>query len=148
MERDKSGADRSGHDSTVDSDRDQVSLEVFDWHQDEADKDANFKQEVAAYTLSDPLPTIETMSRNLGIPVGAIVKYVLVKWASSGSASILEIGPSGVQQMVAMVADAEAAGTDKARLTAYRKLSEFISWLNVPLANPDWRPGGGPTSPP
>ncbi|MDA1348349.1 MAG: DUF6027 family protein, partial [Chloroflexi bacterium] len=124
------------------------SLEVFDWHQDEADKDANFKREVAAYTLEDPLPTVETMSRNLGIPVGAIVRYVLVKWANSGSATILEIGPRGVQQMAEMVAEAEAVGTDAARLAAYEKLSGFISWLNVPLTDSDWRPGGRPSPQP
>ena len=32
----------------------QVSLEVFDWHPDEQDKDANFKGEVAAYSQVDP----------------------------------------------------------------------------------------------
>ncbi len=119
----------------------QLTLQAFDWELDEADRDANFKQEVASYTLEDPMPTIETMSRNLEIPIGAIVKYVLVKWAHSGSASLMEIGPRGVRQMAEMVAEAEAAGTDEARLEAYRKLSQFISWLDVPLSDPQWRPG-------
>jgi hypothetical protein len=140
--------ERMGRDPAAGRRRDHVWLEVFDWHQDEADRDAKFKQEVAAYTLGNPMHTIETMSRNLGIPIGAIVKYVPVKWASSGSTSILEIGPRGVEQMAQMVADAEAAGTDEARLAAYRKLSEVISRLNVPLADPDWRPGGSPIPPP
>ena len=67
-----------------------ISLEPFDWPSDESDKDANFKQEVAMYSREDPMPTIETMSRNLRIPIGAIVRYVLVrsrpvKWCKSAS---------------------------------------------------------------
>ena len=119
-----------------------ISLKVFDWRWDETDKDANFKQELAMYSLEDPMPTIETMSRNLGIPVGAIVRYVLVKWAASGSTALLEIGPRVVQQMAEIVAHAERIGNDKERLAAYGKLSEVISWLNVPLTDPEWHPGG------
>ena len=62
-----------------------VSLEVFDWEWDEGDRDANFKHEVATYSREDPMPTLETMSRYLAIPVGAIIRYLLVKWAASGS---------------------------------------------------------------
>ena len=118
-----------------------VALEVFNWQWDETDKDANFKQEVATYTQVDPMPTIETMSRNLDIPVGAIVRYVLVKWAASGSASLLEIGPRVVRQMAEIVDHAESVGTDRERLAGYGKLSQIISWLNVPLTNPGWRSG-------
>ena len=119
-----------------------VSLEVFDWEWDERDRDANFKQEVAMYSREDPMPTIETMSRNLSIPIGVIVRYVMVKWATSGSAGLLEVGPRAVQQMAEVIADAERGGTDEDRLAAYRKLSQVISWLNVPLKDPKWRPGG------
>ncbi len=119
----------------------QVSLEEYHWQWDESDKDANFKQEVASYTRVDPMPTIDTMSRNLRIPVGAIARYVLVKWAASGSATLLEMGPRVVQQMAEVVGHAESKGTDIARLEAYQKLSQIISWLNVPLVDPGWRPG-------
>ena len=43
------------------------------------------KQELATYSRVDPMPTIETMSRNLGMPVGAIGRYILARWASSAS---------------------------------------------------------------
>ena len=120
----------------------QIILERFDWQWNETDKDANFKQEMKLYTREDPMPTIETMSRNLGIPIGAIVKYVLVKWANMESSTLLEIGPEGVRQMADMLEHAESVGTDEERLRTYRKLSHFISWLRVPLTDPDWRPGG------
>ena len=121
----------------------QITLERFDWQWDETDKDANFKQELATYSRVDPMPTIETMSQNLGILVGAIVRYILAKWASSGSASLLEVGPRVVRQMADIVAEAESAGDSEAKLQAYEKLAQIISWLNVPLADSDWRPGRG-----
>ena len=119
----------------------QVSLEVFDWQPDEQDKDANFKGEVAAYSQVDPMPTIDTMSRNLGIPVGAIIRYVMVKWATSGSEGLMEIGPIVIRQMSDVVEAAEAANTDEERLAAYRKLSQIISWLSVPLNDSSWEQG-------
>ena len=119
----------------------QVPLEVFDWQWDEEDRDANFKQEVATYSRADPMSTIETMSRNLRIPVGAIVRYILVKWAASGSTALLEIGPRVVREMAEVVAHAESTRSDQERVAAYRKLSQIISWLNVPLTDPEWRPG-------
>ncbi len=119
----------------------EIVLEEFAWELDETDKDANFKQQVAMYTLADPMPTIETMSRNLGIPVGAIVKYVLVKWGASGSDGLLELGPNTIGQMLSVIELAEAEGTDEKRLEAYTKLSQMLSWLSVPLVDPRWRPG-------
>jgi len=119
----------------------QVSLEEYHGQWDESDKDANFKQEVATYTRVDPMPTIDAMSRNLRIPVGAIARYVLVKWATSGSAALLKMGPRVVQQMAEVVRHAESKDTDMARLQAYQKLSQIISWLNIPLVDPGWRPG-------
>ncbi len=119
----------------------EIVLEEFAWELDETDKDANFKQQVAMYTLVDPMPTIETMSRNLGIPVGAIVKYVLVKWGASGSDGLLELGPNVIGQMLSAIELAEAEGTDQKRLEAYTKLSQMLSWLSVPLVDPRWRPG-------
>lgn len=118
-----------------------MPLEVFDWQWNDTDKDANFKKEVQMHSQVDPMPTIETMSRNLSIPIGAIVRYILVKWAASGSTALMEIGPSVVRQMAEAVNEAEAAGTDDERLRAYDKLRQIISWLKVPLTDPAWRPG-------
>ena len=113
----------------------EVTLEVFDWHWDETDRDANFKQEVATYAREDPMSTIETMSRNKNIPVGALVRYILVRWAASGSAALLEIGPRVVRQMAEIVEQAESVGTEQERLAAYDKLRQIVSWPNVPLGD-------------
>jgi hypothetical protein len=118
-----------------------VSLEEFAWEWDETDKDATFKQQVAMYTRVDPMPTIETMSRNLKIPIGSIVKFVLVKWASSGSEALMVLGPSVIKDMLLAIELAEAEGTDQERLRTYRKLSDMLSWLTVPLRDPGWQPG-------
>jgi hypothetical protein len=119
----------------------EITLEDFAWDRDETDKDANFKQQVAQYTLVDPMPTIETLSRSLDIPIGAIVKYILVKWGASGSDGLLELGPAVVKEMLSTIEAAEATGTDQERLAAYRKLSQMLSWLAVPLTDPNWQPG-------
>ena len=43
--------------------------------------------------------------------------------------------------MAEIVHEAESAGDAEARLQAYEKLAQIVSWLNVPLTDPDWRPG-------
>lgn len=112
------------------------------------DPDAGFRQMVAEYSRIDPLPTLETLSRNKGIPVGALAAFVLARYCCSGSEALLALGPLVVRQMAEVLRRAEAAGTDAARLDAYRALAAIVSWLNVPLDETSWRPGpspGGPT---
>jgi len=40
---------------------------------------------VALSSNVDPMATIDNLTASLGIPEGAIVHYVLAKWASAGS---------------------------------------------------------------
>lgn len=93
------------------------------------DPHANFKADVANYTVSDPLPTLENLSRGTGIPLPCLVRYVLVKWAASGAEAQLALGPIVLEQMRRHVAEAEAAGTEDARLTAYEALRQMVGWL-------------------
>jgi hypothetical protein len=104
------------------------------WSDD--DPDANFKADVALYTMLDPLTTLETLSTSTGIPVGALVRYVLARWASAGSESLLSAGPSIIERMWETLADAEAADTTDARLAAYEVVREMVAWLRAPLDNP------------
>ena len=96
-----------------------------------ADRHANFKAEVAQYTLADPLPTLEVLSQSTGIPVPCLVRYVLVKYAASGAEALMAMGPIVLQQMEGIVARAEAAGTESARLEAYEALKQIVSWLRM-----------------
>jgi hypothetical protein len=107
---------------------------VGPWAED--DPDANFKADVALYTMLDPLTTLETLSRSTGIPVGALARYVLARWASAGSESLLSAGPSIIERMWATVSDAEAAGTTEARLAAYDVVRQMVAWLRAPLDTP------------
>ena len=116
-----------------------IVLEQFDWDVDETDKDVNFKSDVALYTMSDPMPAIERISRNLSIPVGSIVKYILCKWTMSGSDALLEVGPDMVNKMTQIFEDAEYTGTDTSKLEAYESLRAIVSWLRVPLDDPNYR---------
>ena len=93
------------------------------------DPHANFKSDVAIYSTTDPLPTLERLSAGTGIPVECLIRYVLVKWAASGSDALLAMGPIVFEQMRQHVDRAEAAGTDEARLRAYAALRDIVSWL-------------------
>ncbi len=93
------------------------------------DPHANFKAEVANYTTADPMPTLQRLSEGTGIPVGSLVRYVLVKWAASGSEALLAMRPIVFEQMRQHVARAEEADTDAARLQAYEALRSMVSWL-------------------
>ena len=99
------------------------------WSED--DPHANFKAEVACYTAADPLPTLENLSKNTGIPVGSLVRYVLVKYAASGSEAVLAMDPIVFRQMRDLVHNAEEQGSDEARLKAYAALKDIVSWLNA-----------------
>lgn len=110
-----------------------VRLERYHGPWDDGDRDANFKAAVAEWTLQDPLPTFHGLSRATGIPVGALVRYALVRWAAEGSEALLHLGPRTIERMWQAVEDAEAAGTDAARLAAYAQLRDMIAWLRAPL---------------
>jgi len=116
---------------------DRTTVEIAAWSGpwETEDPDANFKHEVALYAGADPLATLETLSANLGIPVGGLVHYVLARWASDGSATLLELGPRMVERLWDHVERAEAAGDDAARLVAYDALRQMLAWLRLPLQN-------------
>jgi hypothetical protein len=101
------------------------------------DPDANFKADVALYANVDPLSTIRNLSDALDVPVGAIVRYVLAKWATGGSGGLLELGPTMTRRLADVCEQAEAEGTDEARLAAYAQLRDMITWLRFPLDEPD-----------
>lgn len=101
------------------------------WHDD--DRDANFKQAVADATRLDPEPTFRMLAQNTGIPVGALTRYALVRWTSEGSEALLALGPRAVERLWALVEQAEAAGTDTARLEAWHTLRGQLAWLRSPL---------------
>jgi hypothetical protein len=101
------------------------------------DPDANFKADVALYSHVDPLGTVTNLARVMDMPVGAIVWYVLAKWASAGSGGLLELGPTVIHRLWEPVERAEVEGTDDARLSAYEQLRQMLSWLRLPVVDPD-----------
>jgi hypothetical protein len=113
------------------------SIELVGWEGpwDADDPDANFKSDVALFSHVDPMATISALAAAMHIPEGAVVHYVLAKWASAGSGGLLELGPSMVHRLWGAVENAETVGTDAARLEAYEQLKQMISWLRLPLVN-------------
>ena len=112
---------------------DVVILERWTGPVQDGDPHANFKREVAAGSLVDPLPTLANLAGFVGLPLGAVVRHALVKWTSAGSEALLEVGPGWVRRLGEPVARAETAGTDEARLAAYEELRGLLGWLAAGL---------------
>jgi hypothetical protein len=110
-----------------------VALERWTGPVSADDPHCNFKQEVAAGALVDPLPTLQNLADYVGLPVGAVARHALVKWVSAGSDALLEVGPSWVRRLAEPIGRAEAAGTDEARLAAYEELRGLLGWLAAGL---------------
>jgi hypothetical protein len=104
---------------------------------DDDDLNANFKADVAIYSMVDPLVTLRGLSAATNLPVGALAHYVLARFATAGSGGMLELGPTIIHRLWEPVAAAEAADNDEERLAAYTKLRELLSWLRGPLFDPD-----------
>ena len=122
--------------------QDGITLTVNGWTGPwpDDDKDANFKAEIAAHAHLDPLATITNLSDNIDVPVGALVHYVLARWATEGSSGLLELGPRMTRRLREPFVVAEEANTDDARLAAYEQVRQIVEWLNVPLDQPDVYP--------
>jgi hypothetical protein len=112
-----------------------VDLVGWEGAWDADDPNANFKADVALYSHVDPMATIGNLAAAMGMPEGAVVHYVLAKWASAGSAGLLELGPTMVQRLWAVFEKADEEGTDEAREAGYQQLRQMIGWLRVPLVN-------------
>jgi hypothetical protein len=110
-----------------------VRLEAWSGPWETDDPDANFKADVALYARTDPLVTIRGLAEAIRVPEGAIVHYILAKWASGGSGGLLELGPTMTRRLWAPIAAAEAEDSDGARLAAYGQLRQMIQWLMLPL---------------
>jgi len=120
-----------------------ITLEPYVGTWSDDDRDAGFRSAVAEYSSVDGLATLDVLSRNKDIPIGALVAFIVGQYSASGSAALLEIGPRVIGQMDAIVQEVESTATDEARVAAYESLKVIISWLKVPLDDPDWRPSGG-----
>ncbi|MGC8463698.1 MAG: DUF6027 family protein [Acidimicrobiales bacterium] len=105
------------------------------WSDD--DPDANFKADLALYAQVDPMVTVTNLAASVDVPEGAIVRYVLARWAASGSGGLLELGPTMVERLWAPIEAAEVTGSVAARLEAYDRLRQVLSWLRVPVVDPD-----------
>lgn len=111
---------------------------------DDDDPDAAYKHAVAGSALVDPMTTLRPMSENLGIPVGALVRHVLVEWASAGSAALLQTGPDVVEELASAADAVDAAPQGFARDAAWSALRGRIQWLAHGVTDPEATyPDGG-----
>lgn len=114
---------------------DPPALPLEPWHGPVTADDPHrrFKEDVALYSRVDPVETLRGLAAEVGVPPGALARYVLARWASEGSAGLLEVGPSMVERLWSVCAEADLAGTDESRLAAYGTLRGMLSWLRAPL---------------
>jgi hypothetical protein len=124
----------------TDSDAPVLRLTRWSGSWEAGDPDANLKRDVAASGVLDPMVTLRGLSASTGMPIGALARYVLARWATAGSGGLLELGPAMVERLWEPVAKAETANTDEQRLAAYHQLREMLAWLRFPLDNPDAYP--------
>ena len=117
--------------------RETITLESWQGPWPDNDKDANLKADIALYAPVDPLRTVRGLSESIDVPVGAIVHYVLARWASEGASGLLELGPTMSRRLQKVCSQAEEDGSDSARLAAYDQLRQMIAWLNYPLDHPE-----------
>ena len=117
-----------------------VQIEGWNGPWPDDDKDANFKADIAAYAPLDPLSTLRNLGDSIDVPVGAIVHYVLAKWATEGSGGLLELGPRMARRLREPFVAAEETNTDEARLEAYETVRQIVEWLNIPLDQPEVYP--------
>lgn len=117
-----------------------VQLVRWDGPWDDDDRDANLKADVALYRLADPLATLTNLAAATAIPVGALVRYVLARWASAASEGLLAAGPSTIERMSEAFDRAEAQGTTEARLAAYDQVRQMVAWMRLA----DHGDGSGP----
>lgn len=138
-------SDEPDDDSVLDA-GDQPVVRLVRWSPDIAadDPDAAYKHTVAGSSLADPMTTLRPMADNLGIPVGALVRHVLVEWASAGSAALLQTGPDVVQELAAAADAVDEAPQGFARDEAWAALRGRIQWLAHGATDPDATyPDGG-----
>lgn len=65
-----------------------------------------FRDQMRASRLVDPMPGLEVLAANLGVPVDDVVHHALVRWSSAGSEALLAAPP----EMLLALRDAAEAG--------------------------------------
>lgn len=73
---------------------------------DQFDPGGRFRAEVAASQLVDPMPGIDVLAANLGVPVDDVVHHALVRWSSAGAEALMAAPP----EMLVALRDAADAG--------------------------------------
>ena len=85
-----------------------------------AHPDQNFRDAVALSQLADPMPTLEALARNTGLPVAQVVHHALVRYASDGAEALLAVGPKSLGELVSA-----------RRAEDWRKVAAIIDWLQA-----------------
>lgn len=93
-----------------------------------AHPDQNFHDAVALSQRVDPMPTLEALARNTGLPVAMVVHHALVRYATDGAEALLAVGPQSLRELVAA-----------RRAEDWGKVGSLIDWLAAGFESQSWR---------
>jgi hypothetical protein len=82
--------------------------------------DQNFRDAVALSQLADPMPTLEALAHNTGLPVEQVTHHALVRYASDGAEALLAVGPLSLHELVSA-----------RKAEDWRKVAAIIDWLEA-----------------
>ena len=76
------------------------------------DPGGRFRAEVAASRMVDPMPGLQVLAGELGLPVDDVVHHALVRWSSAGAEALMAAPP---EMLVALRDAADAGDVDRVR---------------------------------
>ena len=76
------------------------------------DPGGRFRAEVAASRMVDPMPGLQVLAGELGVPVDDVVHHALVRWSSAGAEALMAAPP---EMLVALRDAADAGDVERVR---------------------------------
>lgn len=63
------------------------------------DPDGTFRADVAASLAADPMPSLERLAANVGLPVEHVVHYALYRWTAAGAEALMSTAPDVLERL-------------------------------------------------
>jgi hypothetical protein len=89
------------------------------------DRDEAFRHAVRASALQDPIPTLERLSKSVGLTLDEVIHHALVRWVSSGAEALMSLDSLALDDLVAA-----------RKREDWRAVAGIIDWLETGRADP------------
>ena len=113
----------------------EISIELIRWTGPWSDDDPDAQLQGGCGAVHDARSARDAASTQRGNrdPCRSARSLRAGGWASAGSESLLNAGPSIIERMWATFSEAEQTDTSEARLAAYEVVRQMVAWLRAPL---------------